>query len=32
MINPDLKVFETSATTGAGIDDWCEWILANIKK
>ncbi len=32
MINPDLKVFETSATTGAGIEDWCEWILANIKK
>jgi len=31
-INPDLKVFETSATTGSGIDDWCEWILANIKK
>jgi hydrogenase nickel incorporation protein HypB len=31
-INPELKVFETSATTGAGIDDWCEWILANIKK
>jgi hydrogenase nickel incorporation protein HypB len=31
-INPELKVFETSATTGVGIDDWCEWIIANIIK
>ncbi len=25
-INPELKVFETSCTTGAGIDDWCTWL------
>ncbi len=26
-INPDLKIFETSCTTDAGISDWCNWIL-----
>jgi hydrogenase nickel incorporation protein HypB len=25
-VNPDLVVFETSCTTGAGIDAWCGWI------
>jgi hydrogenase nickel incorporation protein HypB len=25
-INPDLKVFELSCTTGAGIQDWCDWL------
>ena len=30
-INPDLKIFETSCTTGEGIEKWCEWILGNIK-
>jgi hydrogenase nickel incorporation protein HypB len=25
-INPDLRVFETSCTTGAGIDQWCGWL------
>lgn len=25
-INPSLRVFETSCTTGAGIDEWCEWL------
>lgn len=29
-INPHLKIFETSCTTGAGIGDWCEWIESNI--
>ena len=27
-INPELKIFETSCTTDAGIADWCNWILA----
>lgn len=31
-INPDLKIFETSCTTGEGIEEWCRWILENIKK
>jgi hydrogenase nickel incorporation protein HypB len=25
-INPALKVFETSCTTGAGITEWCDWL------
>ncbi|MEW6509585.1 MAG: hydrogenase nickel incorporation protein HypB [Bacteroidota bacterium] len=25
-INPSLKVFETSCTTGAGIASWCDWL------
>lgn len=29
-INPHLKIFETSCTTGAGIGDWCKWIESNI--
>lgn len=31
-INPELKIFETSCTTGDGIDKWCDWIISNIKK
>lgn len=30
-INPNLRVFETSCTTGEGIEKWCEWISENIK-
>ncbi|MBI3193923.1 MAG: hydrogenase nickel incorporation protein HypB [Ignavibacteriae bacterium] len=26
-INPNLRVFETSCTTGVGIQTWCEWLL-----
>lgn len=26
-VNPKLKVFQTSATQGEGMDDWCNWIL-----
>jgi hydrogenase nickel incorporation protein HypB len=29
-INPQLKIFETSCTTGEGIGDWCKWIESNI--
>ena len=25
-INPSLKVFETSCTTGVGIPEWCHWL------
>ena len=28
-INPKLQVFETSCTTGEGIDKWCEFLLGN---
>jgi len=27
-INPSLTVFETSCTTGQGVDKWCDWLLA----
>jgi hydrogenase nickel incorporation protein HypB len=26
QINPALKIFETSCTTGAGIAAWCAWL------
>jgi len=26
-INPSLKIFETSCTTGSGIAAWCDWLL-----
>jgi len=26
QINPALKIFETSCTTGAGIGEWCSWL------
>ena len=29
-INPDLKIFEVSCTTGKGIDNWCNWIVEKI--
>ncbi len=28
-INPELKIFALSATTGEGISDWCKWLLKN---
>jgi hydrogenase nickel incorporation protein HypB len=27
-LNPSLTVFEVSARTGDGVDDWCDWIVA----
>ena len=27
-VNPRLTVFETAATTGAGLDAWCEWLVS----
>jgi hydrogenase nickel incorporation protein HypB len=29
-INSQLRIFETSCTTGAGIGEWCKWIESNI--
>ena len=31
-INPSLKVFETSCTTGEGIGEWCNWLESKIIK
>ena len=30
QINPSLKIFETSCTTGAGISEWCQWLEKNV--
>lgn len=27
-VNPGIKVLQLSATTGAGMEDWCQWIKA----
>lgn len=29
-INPALRVFQVSCTTGAGLDDWCSWLSAQV--
>lgn len=29
-INPDLAIFEISCKTGAGLDDWCNWLMENV--
>jgi len=29
-INPDLRVFQVSCTTGAGLDEWCAWLMAEV--
>lgn len=31
-INPSLTVFETSATTGSGIEQWCEWLDQRVRE
>jgi len=30
QINPALRVFQMSCTTGAGLDDWCAWLAAQV--
>lgn len=30
-INPNLKIFEISATTEAGLDAWCQFVLHKVK-
>ena len=29
-VNPALRVFQVSCTTGAGLDDWCSWLSAQV--
>jgi hydrogenase nickel incorporation protein HypB len=31
QINPSLTVFETSCTTKAGIDAWCDWLVQKVR-
>ena len=30
QVNPDLEIFRTSATSGAGLDGWYAWLLAEV--
>jgi hydrogenase nickel incorporation protein HypB len=30
QVNPDLLVFETAATTEAGMADWCDWLTGQV--
>jgi hydrogenase nickel incorporation protein HypB len=32
QVNPGLQFFEVSATTGAGMEAWYEWLRASLKK
>ena len=32
QINPSLKMFETSCTSGEGIPEWCQWLGRNVSK
>jgi hydrogenase nickel incorporation protein HypB len=32
QINPSLRIFETSCTTGDGIDEWCTWLESHAIK
>ena len=32
QINPSLKIFETSCTSGEGIPEWCNWLERNVSK
>ncbi len=29
-INPSLCIFETSCTTGQGINEWCDWLISQM--
>jgi hydrogenase nickel incorporation protein HypB len=31
-LNPDITIFEVSAKTGKGIDQWCQWLLGKMGK
>ncbi len=30
-LNPKVRIFQVSCSTGAGIDEWCSWILTELK-
>jgi hydrogenase nickel incorporation protein HypB len=31
-VNPDIKIFQLSATTGEGMDDWYDWLQQQVQK
>ncbi len=32
VVNPEAKIFQVSATTGEGMEDWYEWLIAKMNK
>ncbi|AUD05516.1 hydrogenase nickel incorporation protein HypB [Spirosoma pollinicola] len=30
-VNPDIEVLTISSTTGEGLDEWCNWLLAKVE-
>ncbi|MBN8570132.1 MAG: hydrogenase nickel incorporation protein HypB [Ignavibacteria bacterium] len=30
-VNPGLKIFELSCTSGTGIKEWCNWLVENVR-
>lgn len=30
-LKPDVKIFQVSCKTGTGVEDWCSWLLGEIK-
>ena len=32
QINPDLRVFEVSCTSGAGLTEWCDWVAGEVAR
>lgn len=30
-VNPGLRIFEVSCTSGAGIKEWCNWLVENVR-
>ncbi len=30
-VNPGFKIFEVSCTSGAGIKEWCNWLVENVR-
>jgi hydrogenase nickel incorporation protein HypB len=31
-LNPEVKFFQVSCKTGAGIENWCSWLLKEMEK
>jgi hydrogenase nickel incorporation protein HypB len=32
VLNPDVVTFQTSCTTGQGLDAWIDWLIQNVRK
>jgi hydrogenase nickel incorporation protein HypB len=30
QVNPNIRIFQVSATTGVGLEDWYQWLLAEV--